>query len=704
LIQLDELNVSKSGEVDTMRTPRLLHLLTLVGSVSVLFVATPDRSQADESKSPTEALNRSSRSPAATAAQRPAGWTFEEWIKETPPRLRDQFTPRHPAPYPVQMQPGSYLDKDWAAMIDSVWGSGLSWSEHATLWQFTWDAVDTGFASFFGLDSAIWDTVWNRYWPEVQDTVSKGRLAAIANHAMWVLEEQHTGMYDLDVLFTQPEPGVPLLLTGGVAINDPLGAALTPLPDSSLLVYKTVASHPLGLVPGDLVLGYDGVPWKDIYPYLLDTVELPYAASYIPGNTEASRTHGLLTACGANWHLFDSVDVVKYSTGDTMRLSTAPLIGQDFSLYATEQLEIPGVPIIDVTSGDVTTWGVVDGTNIGYIYSWGWFPRSDSALIVDEWLRALDSLQNVYDVCGLIIDIRTNFGTNFDFTQILDYFFADTLDLVGFDRRAPGGGHFDMEPGTGFVSVLDFDLSINGDPNTYWDKPIAILTGPSAGSGGDMFPLLLSFHPGVKVFGKTSASAFSVRGGSSTSPPGWNYVRNCGIMYLSSDSGNYINRRPFPNPTDFPWVDFEEVWLTQDGVFNGRDDVVEAAMAWFESLDGDCDGVLNELDNCPLAYNPAQEDLDSNGVGDSCECNVVVVANTGDVNTDGSITSADIIYLVNYVFKGGAPPMPCEAAGDVNCNGSVTSADIIYLVSYVFKGGAAPCDVCTLIPGTWTCP
>jgi len=80
------------------------------------------------------------------------------------------------------------------------------------------------------------------------------------------------------------------------------------------------------------------------------------------------------------------------------------------------------------------------------------------------------------------------------------------------------------------------------------------------------------------------------------------------------------------------------------------------------------------------------------------------VAMTGDVNLVGNITSADIIYLVNFVFKGSASPMPCEAAGDVNCTGSVTSADIIVLVNFVFKGGTPPCDVCTLIPGIWSCP
>lgn len=76
----------------------------------------------------------------------------------------------------------------------------------------------------------------------------------------------------------------------------------------------------------------------------------------------------------------------------------------------------------------------------------------------------------------------------------------------------------------------------------------------------------------------------------------------------------------------------------------------------------------------------------------------------GDVNVDGVVTSADIIYLVNYVFKGGPPPIPCAAAGDVNCDGVVTSADIIYLVNYVFKGGPPPCDPCTIIPSKWLCP
>ena len=100
--------------------------------------------------------------------------------------------------------------------------------------------------------------------------------------------------------------------------------------------------------------------------------------------------------------------------------------------------------------------------------------------------------------------------------------------------------------------------------------------------------------------------------------------------------------------------------------------------------DVDGDGVGDLCDNCPAKANPDQADLDSNGVGDLCDFVL------GDMNHDGVITSADIIYAVNFAFKGGPPPLPFVAAGDVNCDAVVTAADIIFLVNYVFKGGAAP--------------
>ena len=75
---------------------------------------------------------------------------------------------------------------------------------------------------------------------------------------------------------------------------------------------------------------------------------------------------------------------------------------------------------------------------------------------------------------------------------------------------------------------------------------------------------------------------------------------------------------------------------------------------------------------------------------------------TGDVNLSGTITSGDIIYVVNWVFLRGPRPLPCSAAGDVSCSGMVSSTDVIVLVNYVFKSGMPPCDVCSIIHTLWS--
>ncbi|MDP2960810.1 MAG: dockerin type I domain-containing protein, partial [candidate division Zixibacteria bacterium] len=62
----------------------------------------------------------------------------------------------------------------------------------------------------------------------------------------------------------------------------------------------------------------------------------------------------------------------------------------------------------------------------------------------------------------------------------------------------------------------------------------------------------------------------------------------------------------------------------------------------------------------------------------------------GDVNADKKLTVSDVIYLINYLFKGGPAPMPIKTSGDVNCDGQVTVSDVVYLINYLFKGGPAP--------------
>jgi hypothetical protein len=75
----------------------------------------------------------------------------------------------------------------------------------------------------------------------------------------------------------------------------------------------------------------------------------------------------------------------------------------------------------------------------------------------------------------------------------------------------------------------------------------------------------------------------------------------------------------------------------------------------------------------------------------------VLIANTtrvwtqsGDMDGQPGINIADLTYLVNYLFRGGAPPVPLEA-GDVNCANGVNVSDLTFLVDYLFRAGPEPC-------------
>jgi len=64
---------------------------------------------------------------------------------------------------------------------------------------------------------------------------------------------------------------------------------------------------------------------------------------------------------------------------------------------------------------------------------------------------------------------------------------------------------------------------------------------------------------------------------------------------------------------------------------------------------------------------------------------------TGDVNGDWNVDVGDVVYLINYLYKGGVSPEPVES-GDATCEGFVDVGDVVYLINYLFKGGPPPCE------------
>lgn len=61
----------------------------------------------------------------------------------------------------------------------------------------------------------------------------------------------------------------------------------------------------------------------------------------------------------------------------------------------------------------------------------------------------------------------------------------------------------------------------------------------------------------------------------------------------------------------------------------------------------------------------------------------------GDANADSQVNIADSIFLLSYLFTGGAAPS-CQSSGDANDDGALNIGDPIYLLTYLFSGGPPP--------------
>jgi hypothetical protein len=81
----------------------------------------------------------------------------------------------------------------------------------------------------------------------------------------------------------------------------------------------------------------------------------------------------------------------------------------------------------------------------------------------------------------------------------------------------------------------------------------------------------------------------------------------------------------------------------------------------------------------------------------------------GDVNASDSLEIpsldvTDLVYLINYLFLGGAAPKPFKDQGDVNADRIVDIRDVVYMINFHFIDGPAPRDYVRFIPSMWDRP
>ncbi len=454
-------------------------------------------------------------------------------------------------------------------MVDAYWGDGVATSEKLRIFDLAWNDLDQNYGAYMNHDVDMQD-LRNRYRSEIAAGVSKGRFAAIMNHLSLAMKDAHTVIMSRSVNWgTSVLMDTPIFVVGGWGNNARFGASLTPMDNDTLLVYRVIPNHVLGLEPGDLVLGYDGVPWRLLYRRLL-AAEIPITLQWSWGSTDESMDHCMLMSAGMNWHLFNTIEIKKYGSDQVVSYPTDLLLQQiqdAETVWGNEQLPVPGVTMPDFIEEDYITYGVIEDSRIGYIYvaSWHW---EDQYRISEQWYEAIDELMNHHDLTGLVVDFRLNYGGDMRQAHAgYTLLFNERLTEVSFDVRGDPDDHLDMVPSRTHTAGM---FTIPGDPDTFFAKPIAVLFGPGAVSNGDWESLRMGFHPWVRSFGKPTNGAFTL----SDYPDlgnDWFYTKATGSGYLI-DGHHYLAHTGAQ-----PDV---EVWLERDDVAAGRDTVVEAAVRW----------------------------------------------------------------------------------------------------------------------------
>jgi len=62
----------------------------------------------------------------------------------------------------------------------------------------------------------------------------------------------------------------------------------------------------------------------------------------------------------------------------------------------------------------------------------------------------------------------------------------------------------------------------------------------------------------------------------------------------------------------------------------------------------------------------------------------------GDANDDGEISLGDVLHVAVYLYGAGPAPLPSPESGDANCDNTVGPLDVVYLINFILRGGPQP--------------
>jgi parallel beta-helix repeat protein len=199
----------------------------------------------------------------------------------------------------------------------------------------------------------------------------------------------------------------------------------------------------------------------------------------------------------------------------------------------------------------------------------------------------------------------------------------------------------------------------------------------------DYYSFWIIGSSGNKIYGNTISSTLNQNGygivlwGASSNEIFANdiYGNYYGIYLLGSSNSNIIHHNNFDNF-------FYNAWIENAlGACTGN--------VWHHTYTSAGNYWSDYSGSGPYPIPGGNGDEDSHPLAAQWE----IACGNVDGDPEYMIDSADIDYLIDYLFGGGPEPVPLCAA-DANGDGSVNIGDAVYLTNYVYKGGPPPVQNC----------
>ena len=359
-------------------------------------------------------------------------------------------------------------------------------------------------------------------------------------------------------------------------------------------------------------------------------------------------------------------------------------------------------------------------TELAYPRAYRWQPEQSSAqasilVYADDFVHAAPNtfvdqalqylrLPYIAHYEGDWAGFETNLSTGtWDLVMFADeYWFPPITTLTALDNYMISGGHLVFQgwtvgsyPTHSLWTTLGLSWSEDDldppDPVYWWEPENPVFNNPKA------VPEFLSLDGGIYgVYGQKvqPLAGFEALAGYTVPGPDSNQA----VMIRGNDGRTvfkgFLDGQNSANLDQDAMLDGVELWVN----------LVEntGEIRWL-SVDPTCDTIPGQssmdiavrfdatqiLVGDHSAYlNVVSNDPDGGQVAVPVQLRAV---ERGDVNGDFNVGIADIVFLLNYVFRSGPSPAAIEA-GDLNCDGAVNVIDVVYLLNYLFTGGPAPCS------------